>query len=64
MLKHLFGSEPKKESTAISLDPRPGIAAPPPNILQQWLDKDVEVIDLGVVRRDEVIQPTTWHVQG
>jgi hypothetical protein len=63
MLKNLFTSNPSEKNLQIKLDPRPGIQAPPPNILMQWLDEDVEVVDLGRAKRDEVIRPTTWHLE-
>jgi hypothetical protein len=57
----LFPNDQPNKSIDISLDPRPGVDLLPPNHIIQWLEDDVEVIDLGEVRRDDVIQPTTWH---
>jgi hypothetical protein len=59
--KALFPSAHEEKRVEVNLDPRPGVSAPPPSTIREWLDDDVEVIDLGETRRDSVIQPTTWH---
>ena len=63
MFKNLFTPQPQVEVIDVDLDPRatPGVEAPSPNELSRWLDGNVEIIDLGDAKRDEMIQPTTWH---
>lgn len=61
MFTNPFSPSQQDEPLEINLDPRPGIYTPSPADIQLWLDEDVEVIDLGEIKRDEVIQPTTWH---
>ena len=45
----------------MDLDPRSGVQSPSPSEIRNWLEDDVEVIDLGDEKRDTLIQPTTWH---
>lgn len=63
MFKSLFSEEQQNppQTVQVTTDPRPGIAAPPPNVMAQWLEQDAEVIDLGAPQRDQAILPTTWH---
>lgn len=51
----------KPQVVEINTDPQPGVGSPSPTELLHWLEQDVEIIDLGSPRRDQVIQPTTWH---
>lgn len=61
MFRNLFITEPE-QVVEINPDPRPGVNPVPLDLLRRWLDESVEVIDLGSPKRDQVIQPTTWHV--
>lgn len=61
MFKNWLTLTGERQQVEISPDPRPGVLAPSPADLNRWLEEDVEVIDLGEARRDQVIQPTTWH---
>jgi hypothetical protein len=63
MFKSLFYGEPEDTPHVLEIrsDPRPGIQAPPPNLVAEWLEHDAEVIDLGAPHRDQAILPTTWH---
>ena len=64
MFEKLFNQAPKSDQAVeISMDPRPGVQTLSPSEISRWLEGGVEVIDLGTVNRDEVIQPTTWHAE-
>jgi hypothetical protein len=65
MFKNLFNPQANNEEVEVNLDPRaPGIQGLPAEEINRWLDGNVEIIDLGDAKRDEMIQPTTWHAAG
>ncbi len=61
MFENIMRSAQAGKTIEISPDPRPGIGTPTSPDMLRWLDDDAEIIDLGQPKRDEVIQPTTWH---
>jgi hypothetical protein len=65
MFKNLFNPQANDKEVEVNLDPRaPGIQGLPAEEINRWLDGNVEIIDLGDAKRDEMIQPTTWHAAG
>lgn len=55
-----FFSQPDGQPEVIRIEAPPSIHGPAQADIDRWL-QGADVIDLGSPKRDQAIQPTTWH---